>query len=324
MIASILRFLSVLTGVCAVFAFGTQCTAQGFPSMPIRMVIPYPPSGAPDAMARVIGPRLGESAGWKIVVDNRPGGSGIIAAGIVTKAPADGHTLFVADTSHLAVNPSLFPNLPYDPIKDFAPVTNAVTVTLFLTVNATLPVQTVGQLIEYAKSRPGIPYASSGNGSSAHIGIELFKLLAGINMTHVPYKGVAFTLPAVISGDVSVVFVGGPAVLPHVKAGKVRVLAASRRTASMPDIPSIAEAGVPGYEHRADIGIVAPAGTPKDVIATLNREIVKVLAMPDIAQRLIAMGLEPVGSSPEQYEEITRAEIQKYKKLFKEISVRVD
>jgi len=324
-VTALIRFFTVFaTLVCGVFAFGTQGAAQGFPSTPIRMVVPYPPGGAPDALTRMVGQRLGESIGWKIVVDNRPGGSGIIADGIFAKAPPDGHTLFVVDTSHLAVNPSLFPNLPYDPLRDYAPVTNAVTVTLFLTVNAALPVQTVGQLIEYAKSRPGIPYASSGNGSSAHIGIELFKLLAGINMTHVPYKGVAQAVPALLSGDVLVGFFAGPSVLPHVKAGKARVLAVSGRTASMPELPSIAEAGVSGYEHRSDIGVVARTGTPKEIIAILNREIVKVLAMPDIAQRLIALGFEPVGSSPEQYGELIRAEIQKYRKLLKEIGVRAD
>ena len=322
-----IRLVSVFAAlVCGIFALGTQCAAQGFPSMPIRFVVSYPPGGAPDAVMRLIGQRLGESVGWRVVVDNRPGASGFIAAGTVAKAPADGHTLLVADTSLLAINPSLFPNLPYDPLRDFAPVTHMVSIALFLSVNAALPVQTVRQLIEYAKSKPGIPYASSGNGSAAHIGLELFKLLTGANMTHIPYKGVAQAVPALISGDVSVAMVAGPSILPHARSGKARLLAVAtgRRTPSMPELPTISEAGVPGYENRSDLGIVGPAGTPMSTIAELNREIVKVLAMPDIAQRLLALGFDPVGSSPEQYDELTRAEIRKYTTLLKEIGVRID
>jgi len=320
-----IRLVSVFAAlVCGIFALGTQCAAQDFPSNPIRFVVPYPAGGAPDVLSRTIGQKLGESVGWRVVVDNRPGVS--IAAEIVAKAPADGYTLFVPSESHLSINPILFPNLPYDPQRDFASVTLAISVATFLAVNAALPVHTVGQLIEYAKSRPGIFYASSGNGSSAHIGLESFKLLTGVKMTHIPYKGVAQAVPALLSGDVSVVLVAGPSILPHVKTGKVRLLAVAtaKRASSMPDLPTIAEAGVPGYDNGSNIGFVAPAGTPRDVIAKLNREIVKVLAMPDIVQRLLALGFESVGSSPEQYDEVTRAEIRKFKTLLKQIDVRID
>lgn len=242
------------------------------------------------------------------------------------KAPADGYTLFIADTGHLSINPSLYPKLPYDQLKDFAPVTLAVSTPLFLVASATMPVASVRQLIEYAKSRPGVPFGSSGNGSVHHLGMKLFKLLAGVNMTHIPYKGVAQSVPAVISGDVSVILAALPSVLPHVKTGKVHLLGVgtAKRAPIMPDVPTIAEAGVPGYEIKVEAGFVVPAGTPKDVIAKLNSEIVKVLATPDIVQRLSTLGIDPVGSTPEQYAEIMRADMRSYGKLVKDSGARVD
>jgi len=321
------RFTTVIAiFTCALSMLATQCAAQEFPSRPFRFVVPYGTGGGPDVIARVIAQRLGQNLGLSVVVDNRPGAGGIIAAEIVKKAPADGYTLFVADTGHLSINPSLYPKLPYDPLRDFAPVTLAVTTPLYLVANAALPIQTVRQLIDYAKSHPGVPFGSSGNGSVHHLGMELFKSLAGVDMTHIPYKGVAQSVPAVISGDVAVILAALPSVLPYVKAGKVRLLAVAtpKRTLIMKDVPTIEEAGVPGYAIRVDAGFVAPAGTPNSVIARLNSEIVKVLAAPDIVQRLSPLGFEMIASTPEQYKETIRADTLIYGKLVNDAHARVD
>lgn len=314
------------TFVCAPLWIPIECAAQGFPSRPIRFVVPYGTGGVPDVMARVIGQKLGGKDGWHVMVDNRPGAGGIIAAEIVAKAPADGYTLFVADTGHLAINPSLYPKLPYDSLRDFTPVTLATSAPYFLAISSGLPVHSVTELIAYARSHPGLPYGSSGNGSAHHLGMELFKLLTGVNMTHVPYKGVAQSVPAVISGDVAVILSALPGIAPHVKTGKVRVLAVARgkRTPLMPDMPTIAESGVPGYEIETGVGFLAPAGTPAEVVAKLNSEIVKVLRTPEVVQHLAVLGIDAVGTSPEQYAETIRAWIQKYSKLVKDVGAQVD
>lgn len=321
---NVLRRYAALAG--ALLALASQCGAQGFPARPIRFVVPFGTGGAPDVVARVIGKRLGENLAQQVVVDNRPGASGIIAAELVAKAPADGYTLFVSSIHHLAINPALFPKLPYDPIRDFAPVTLAVTTPLFLTVSAALPVGSVMELVAYAKANPGLPFGSSGNGSQHHLGMELFKLLTGVDMTHIPYKGVAQSVPAILSGDIALMLVALPSVLPHVKTGKVRLLAVAeaKRSPLMPDVPTIAEAGVPGYEISPEIGFVAPAGTAKDVIAKLNREIVKVLKSAEVVQQLMPLGIDPIGSTPEQYAESIRRNIEKYGKLVKMSGARVD
>lgn len=316
--------LAALAGALLVLA--SQCAAQVFPSRPIRFVVPFGTGGSPDVIARVIGKKLGENLGQQVLVDNRPGASGIIAAELVAKAAADGHTLFVCSIHHLAINPALFPKLPYDPIRDFAPVTLAVTTPLFLTAGAALPVASVMELVGYAKSNPGLPFGSSGNGSQHHLGMELFKLLTGVDLTHIPYKGVAQSVPAILSGDIALMLVALPSVLPHVRTGKVRLLAVAeaKRSLLMPDVPTIAESGVPGYEISPEIGFVAPAGTPKDVIAKLNREIVRVLKTPEIVQQLVPLGIDPVGSTPEHYADAIRRNMEKYAKLVKISGARVD
>lgn len=321
------RFAVNLAAVlCVLLSIAPECDAQGFPSRPIRFVVPYGAGGSPDVIARVLGQRLGEHLGQQVVVDNRPGAGGIIAAEIVAKSPADGYTLFIADTGHVAINPSLYPKLPYDPLRDFAPVTLAVSTPLFMAANAALQIETVKQLIDYAKAKPGVLYGSSGNGSSHHLGMELFRLLTGVNMVHVPYKGVAQSVPAVITGDVAVIFAALPSLAPHVKTGKIRLIAVgtAKRTPIMPDVPTVAESGAPGFEIDADIGFLAPAGTPREVITKLNTEIVRVLGSPDITQRLAGLGIETVGTSPEQYADAIRAKIIKYGKLVKDSGARVD
>ena len=321
------RLTAVLAAVlCGLISIASECAAQGFPSRSIRFVVPYGAGGSPDVIARVLGQRLGENLGQQVVVDNRPGAGGIIAAEIVAKSPADGYTLFIADTGHVAINPSLYPKLPYDPLRDFTPVTLAVSTPLFMAVNAALQIGSVKQFIDYAKAKPGVLYGSSGNGSSHHLGMELFRLLTGVNMTHVPYKGVAQSVPAVITGDVAVIFAALPSLAPHVKSGKIRLIAVgtAKRTPIMPDVPTVAESGAPGFEIDADIGFLAPTGTPREVVTKLNAEIVRVLGSPDITQRLAGLGIETVGTSPEHYADAIRAKIIKYGKLVKDSGARVD
>ncbi len=315
-----------IAAVAAVLTGVGQTSAQTFPSKAIHFVVPYGSGGSPDVMSRVLAQKLSENVGQPVVVDNRPGAGGIIAAEAVMKSAADGYTLFIADTGHVAINPSLYAKLPYDPIKDFTPVTLAVTTPLFLAATATLPILTVKQLLDYAKSKPGLPYGSSGNGSPHHLGVELLKRLTGISMTHVPYKGVAQSVPALVAGDVVVLFAAIPSLSPHVRSGRVRLLAVgtAARTPLMPEVPTLAESGAPGFEIDADIGFLAPAGTPREVVQKLNAEILKVLHTPEIKQRLAGLGIDVEGSSPERYGEAIRAKIQRYGKLVKDAGARVD
>lgn len=317
-------FQMALALLAAVTAF--ECAAQLFPSRPIRFVVPYGAGGGPDVLSRVIGHQLGENLRQQVVVDNRPGAGGIIAAENAMKSPPDGYTLFVADTGHVAINPAVYKDLPYDPRKDFAPVTLAVSTPLFMAANGQLPIENLRQFIDYAKAHPGLSYGSSGNGSPHHLGMELLKQLTGLNLSHVPYKGVAQSVPAVVAGDVAIVIAALPSLAPHVKAGKIRLIAVGtlKRTPTQPNVPTADEAGVPGYEIDADIGFLAPAGTPRDVIAKLHDEIVKVLHTPDVTQRLATLGIDVLGSTPEEYAEAIRTKIQKYGKLVRDSGARVD
>ncbi|ODS70802.1 MAG: hypothetical protein ABS43_22030 [Bordetella sp. SCN 67-23] len=300
--------------------------AQPYPARTVRIVVPYGAGGGPDVTARVIAQKLSENIGHPVVVDNRPGAGGAIAAQIVATAPADGYTVFIVDTSHVAINPYLYPKLPYDPNKDFAAVLHAATTPLYLAVNAGLPVHSVKDLIDYARANPGVLYASSGNGSVHHLGMELFKSLTSVNMTHVPYRGVSQSVPALVGGEVSVLLGALPSLVQHVKTGKVRLLAVgtAKRSLSLPDVKTVAESGVPGFEVEPDMGFLVPAGTPGDVVAKLNAELQKALNVPEVAERLLGLGVEVIGSSPEQFSEWIRLKQPKYRKLVKESGARVD
>lgn len=315
-----MKSLVTLIASAALFA---ALEALAFPGGPVRFVVPQPPGGMPDSLTRVIANGLAAS-GWSTVVENRPGGAGIIAAVLVAKAPPDGQTLFIADYGALAINPALYTKLPYDPVKHFAPVTLAASGALFLAT--ALPVQSLKEFIGYAKEHPGLAFGSAGNGTLHHLGMELFRQLSGIEVTHVPYKGAAQVVPALLAGDIAVSLVALPSALAHVKSRKLRLLAVSeaKRPSFMPDVPTIAEAGLPGYEIASGMGIVAPAGTPSEIIAMLNREIVKVLRTPEVGQQLVGMGIEPIGNTPEQYADIIRACIEKYGKLVRSSGARVE
>ena len=318
--------LAALVAAALSAAVSTGAQAQAFPSKPIRLVVPYGSGGAPDVMSRHVAQRLSQTMGQQVLIENRPGAGGVVAAQMVMSSPPDGYTLFVADTGHFGINPALFPKLPYHPLRDFTPVTIVAETPLFMAVGAAAPVQNVRELIAQANAKPGTLYGSSGNGSPHHLGMELFKTLTGINLTHVPYKGVAQSVPAVLSGDVSVILVGLTSILPHVKAGKARIIGVTtiERTHLMPELPTIAESGVPGYDINVHIGFLAAAGTPREVVMKINSEVRKVLAEPELKARLDGLGIVALGTTPEQFTERIQADLQKYAKLVKDSGTRID
>lgn len=301
--------------------------AQGFPSKPIRLVLPNANVGLPDALARLVAARMSESMGQPVVVENRPSAGGIIAGELVAKAAPDGYTALLFGNGEYAVTPALYAaKLPYDPARDFAPVTQAIRGTYFLIVNSTLGVQSVQELIALAKARPGINYGSPGNGQVPHLALAQFALMAGVTMTHVPYKGVAQSVPALLAGDVSVTIIALQAVLPHVKAGKLRILAAasSQRSARMPEVPTISESGLPGFEVEISLGFFVPVATSRPIVERLNAEFAKALKSPDTVSRLAGFGTEVVAGTPEQFGERIRKDQEYYGKLVRQIGLKID
>ena len=298
--------------------------AQSYPSRPIKIVVPYPPAGFNDTLGRTLAAKFTESWGQPAIVENKPGANTLIGSDFVAKSPADGYTLLIV-AFPFAVTPSLIRNMPYDTVKDFAPIVLAAQSPNILVVNPQLPVKSVSELIALAKAKPdGLSYASTGNGSSNHISMELFKGLAGVKLVHIPYKGSAPAVTDLLGGQVQVMFDNAPNVIPQVKAGRLRALGQSglARSSIAADLPTVAEAGVPGYEVMVWFGLVAPAGTPREVIAKLNAEVLKILAMPDVRERFLAQGVEPLGSTPEQFGEHIRAQMAKWGKVVKAAGIR--
>jgi tripartite-type tricarboxylate transporter receptor subunit TctC len=299
--------------------------AQDYPAKPVRFLVPFPPGGATDVFARILGQKLNDALGQQFIVDNRPGAGGNIATELAARSPADGYTIIVVGPNH-AVNVSLYQKLAFDPIADFSAVTQAASVQTFLVVHPSLPVKSVKELIALAKSRPGqLNYGSGGNGAPGHLAGEMLKMLAGIQMVHVPYKGVG-SIIGLVRGDHSVEFNNLISVGGQIKEGKVRVLAVgdSKRTAVMPEVPTVAEAGVPGFEMVQWFGVLAPAATPKPVIGKLHAEMVKALRLADVKQRFHQLGAEPVGNTPEEFGALIRSEISKWAKVVKTAGIRLD
>ena len=311
--------------VLAAFA-AVQALAQPFPSKPIKIVVPYPPGGFNDTLGRTLADKMQKDWGQTVVVENRPGANTLIGTDYVAKAPADGYTLLVV-AFPFAVTPSLIRNMPYDTLRDFQPIVLAATSPNLLVVNPDMPIHSVQELIAAAKAKPhSLSYASTGNGSSNHISMELFKTMAGVDIVHSPYKGSAPAVTDLLGGQVQVMFDNVPNVLQHVKAGKLRALAvtSARRTPLAPDIPTVAEAGVPGYDLSVWFGVVAPAATPREVVQKINAECLKILAMPDVRERFLAQGVEPVGSTPEQFGEHIRAQMAKWTKVVQDAGVKAE
>ena len=322
--AALVVFALVCTFAKAPLAAESPAT---FPSKPVRLVVPFTPGGSTDILARAVGQKLSESWGQPVVIDNRPGAGGIIGMETVARAAPDGYTLVMGHVGTLAANPALYKTLPYDPVKDFAPVTLIAMVPNVLVVGPAMPTRTVAEFIALAKAKPGkFDYGSGGNGSAAHLATEYFKLTAGVDLQHIPYKGTAPALADLLGGQIALMITGLPPVLPHAKSGKLRILgvASLHRLKQFPDIPTIAESGVPGFEATQWYGILAPAATPKDIVAKLNREFVKSLRDPAVAEKLAGEGADPVGDSPEQFAAFIRSEIDLWGRVIRATGARAD
>lgn len=311
------KVLKLIAAGCLLLGAGAAF-AQSYPARPIRMVVGFAPGGAPDILGRILGQKLSEQMGQPVIVENRPGATGNIGAEAVAKAPADGYTILMAGTS-LAINPGFYKTLRFDPIASFAPVTLVASQPLFLIVNAGSPAKSVPELIALAKSKPGsFNYASVGNGSPQHVAGELLQSIAGLKLVHVPYKSGAQMVSALLSGEVQLMFLGGSAVVPHVKAGRLRLIgvASSRRFPAAPDVPTFAEADLPEIEADGWFGLLAPAGTPKGAIDRLHAEIVKALHEPEMAERFAQQGAEvKTSAGPEEFAAFLKAEIAKWAKV---------
>ena len=301
--------------------------AATYPDRPVRLIVPFPPGGGNDILARAVGQRLGEALGQQVIVDNRGGAGGIIGGQIAATADADGYTLFLGSMGSLAHNPALRPNNPYDPPRDFSAVSLLANSPFILVVNPGLPANSVRELLALARAKPGtLNFGSAGTGSSLHMTGELFKYTTGVNIVHVPYKGTAPALTDLMAGQVQMVFSTMPPPLPHVKTGKLRALGVTslKRAKVAPDVPTIAEAGVAGFQVENWQGIVVPAKTPRAIVDRLNREIIKVLALPAMIDVLGTQGLDAAGNTPAQFDALIRSEIDKWKKLVQATGIRVD
>jgi tripartite-type tricarboxylate transporter receptor subunit TctC len=309
-------------------ALGLPAAAQSpaYPNRPIRIVVPFAPGAGTDISIRTIAPKWSEWLGQTLIVDNRVGASGIVGASIAAKAAADGYTLLFTATD-LAINPALFASLPYDALKDFTPVGRAVNFPNFLVVNTELPVKNVQELIALAKAKTrNLSYGSAGNGTPPHISAELFKQLTNVEFTHVPYKGSGQALTDVISGQIQLMFVNTVSSTPHVRSGRLRALGitTAQRAAFAPDVPTVAEAGVPGYELVTWTGVAAPAGTPREIVMRLNRDLVRTLQLAEVKEKLMAQGSEVTPSTPEQYAKLIAADTVRLGRVARTAKMRID
>jgi tripartite-type tricarboxylate transporter receptor subunit TctC len=317
---------------CGLFAMAgmtgnAPLLAQDYPTKPIRFIVTYPPGAASDTLARIIGLKLNDSWHQQVVIDNRAGGNTVIGTELGAKAAADGYTLFMGQTQNLVIVPQLYSKLPYDTLRDFAPITFLGYAPLILIVHPGLPAKSVKELIEVAKARPGqLKFPSSGSGGSTHLAGELFKSMAGVDMVHVPYQGGAAPLLAMMNGQVDLGFDSIVQALPHVKSGRLRVLAISsaKRSATAPEIPTVSEAGLPGFEVAPWFGVVAPVGTPRGIIVKLNAEINRIIEAADVKERLARLGVEVAGTTPEQFSAHLKAEAAKWARVVKDAGARVD
>jgi tripartite-type tricarboxylate transporter receptor subunit TctC len=318
---------SLLVLSCGLAVLAPVAQAQSYPTKPIRLIVPFPPGGGNDVIARVIAQKLGERLGQQVIVDNRAGANGIVGLQALMQSPPDGYTLAVGAAGPLAVNPSLYDKLPYDPLKDFSPITNMVNYPLLLVVHPSVPVKTTQDLINLAKAKPKqLYFASPGSGNSGHLAGELLNSMANVQTVHVPYKGQGPALSDLISGQVQMLYSSIPSVLPQVKSGQLNALAvgSAKRVPSLPDIPTISESGVPGYEAYSWVGMVAPAKTPKDIVNRLNREIVDILKQKDVSEKLNQQGALPVGDSPEQFGAYIKTEIEKWGAVVRAANIKAD
>jgi tripartite-type tricarboxylate transporter receptor subunit TctC len=313
---------------CALALLGAPAAlAQGYPSRPIHFVVPYPAGGPLDTVARLLGQRVSESVREPVIVENKPGAGGNIGADMVAKAPPDGYTILMGAVATHAINPTLYKSIPYDPMKDFAPITQVASTPNVLVVNSSLPVSSVKDFIAYAKAHPNaLNFGSGSTGSAGHLAGELFKTMAGVQMVHVPYKGAGPAMQDLIGGQIQLMFDNLASSLGQIHAGKVKALAVTtaKRSSLAPELPTIAESGLPGFDISTWFGVFAPGATPRDIVERLHAEFVKALAAPDVHEAMLKLGAEPVGNTPEEFAAYIRSEAQKYAKVIKASGARVD
>ena len=315
---------AVVAALCAAVPAFAQ---TGYPDKPIRMIVPFSPGGTSDTLARILGQKLNESWGQQVVVDSRPGASGIIGTEIAKRAAADGYTLLLGAAASHAVNPALYPKIGYDAVKDFAPIINLASIPNVVIVNPQVPYKTMPELVAAAKAQPGIiTYSSNGAGTSQHMSATLFEMLTGVKMVHVPYKGSSEGVIAVTRGDVNVMFANLPPTLALIKDGRVKAIAVTtaKRLAAFPDLPTVAEVGVPGYEVSTWFALFGPAGTPEPVVQRLNREFAAALADHDTREKLLAQGFTLNGGSPQDLGALVRSELVKWARVVKESGAKVE
>ena len=322
------QLVSALIGAAA---FGVAATpaiaADKYPNKPVTIIVPFSAGGTTDILARIVGVKLGETLGETVIIDNRPGAGGNIGAALVAKAKPDGYTLLMGTVGTHAINQTLYPKLNFDPIKDFAPLTRVANLPNLLVVHPSVPAKNVQELIAYAKANPGkLNFGSSGNGSSIHLSGELFKNMTGIDMQHVPYKGSAPAVTDLLGGQISMMFDNMPSAIQHVKSGKLRPLAVTtaKRSPALPNVPTIAESGVKGYEATSWFGLLAPAGTPPAIINRLNADLVKILAMPDVKKQMAEQGAEAYSETPAAFAGFIKSETAKWAKVVKASGAVVD
>ncbi len=315
--------LALIAG-SAVAAAPAKDAATDYPNRPIRMVVPFPPGGATDILARVVGKRMTDAWGQNVIIDNRAGAGGTLGANLVAKANPDGYTLLMGTNATHAIAPSLFKSLPYDPLKDFAPITLVAIVPQVVIVNPALPVRNIKELVALAKEKPGtLNFGSAGQGTPGHLGMELFKMMTGTTMTHVPYQGGAPGLAAVAAGQVQFMADNMNSALPFIQSGRVRAIAvtSAKRSGALPDMPTIAEQGVTGFDSGSWFGMFAPAGTPPAIVNKLYTEVVKILQLPDVRQTLAQQGAEVGAITPEQYTALIKADIARWAKVIQAAGV---
>ena len=319
------RVAAVSFVVAAGFAGGAW--GQAYPAKPLRIVVPFPPGGTSDILARTLGPKLSAEWGQPVVVDNRPGAAGNIAAEHVARSPGDGYTLFITTVGIHAIHPSLYSKLPFDAARDFTPITNLVMLPTVLTVHPSVPVKSVKELIALAKKRPGdLSYSSAGSGSQPHLTAEMFKTQAGVNILHVPYKGAAQQLTDLVAGHVALTFATAPSAVPFIKSGQMRAIGVSsgKRASALPDVPTIAEGGVPGYEAVGWNGLVGPANMPAPVLEKIHAATVKIFQMPDVHGRMTSLAAEPHTTTPAEFASYIKAETVKWAKAVKDSGAKLD
>ncbi len=319
------RMLALLMpiGTACLLAAPASLLAQTYPSKPVRMIVGFAPGGGTDVTARLIVQPLSDALGQRVVIDNRPGANGVVATEVTARAPPDGYTLLMVNLGH-TVNPGLYKKLPYDTVRDFAPVTLVVTLTNLLVVHPSLPVKSVPEFVRLAKARPGfINYGSGGHGASSHLAVELFAKTAGIDLVHVAYKSGGLSAVALLSGEVAVSFNSIPSTLSYVQAGRLRAVGVSslKRSLGVPDVPTIAEMGYPGFSASGISGLVAPAGTSAEAVDRIQTETARVLKQPAMVERLVSLGMDPVGNTPAEFTQFIKTDIEKWTRLTRQLKL---